>query len=104
MAVFREFILMRDAVSQGLSHRALEKPCNVFESHAGFGNHAKGNLMHMRHIIPNLQFGFCSGGFSALDKGAVEKDSTMNASVVWFKVLLFSSAGTSLYTSMLYCA
>ena len=24
--------------------------------------------MHMRHVIPNLQFGFCSGGFGALDK------------------------------------
>ena len=59
---------MRDAVSQGLGHCVLEKPRNVFESRAGFGNHAKGNLMHMRHVIPNLQFCFCSGGFGALDK------------------------------------
>ena len=81
MAVFQEFVLMRDAVSQGLGHCAPKKPSNVFESHAGFWNHAKGNLMHMRHVIPNLQFGFSSGGFGALDKdgdGQFDQEEFLN--------------------------
>ena len=59
---------MRDAVSQGLGHGAFEKPRNVFQGCAGFWNQAKGNLVHMRHVIPNLQFGLGSCGFGALDK------------------------------------
>ena len=59
---------MRDAVSQGLGHCALEKPRNVFPRGAGFGHQLKGDLVHMRHVIPNLQFGFGSSGFGAFDK------------------------------------
>jgi hypothetical protein len=66
----------RRMVACGLNRLALEKSGNIAQGSFGLGHENMRNLMHMRHILPNLQFRFDIGFLGVFDqsRAVVEQD------------------------------